>query len=162
MKAIVAVDLNWGIGFDGKLLEVIPDDMKFFRQKTIGNVVVMGRETFESLPEKKPLKNRVNLILTREKFIDNTELTVCNSVEDTLMKLKKYDSNNIFIIGGESIYNQFLPYCDEIFITKIYKEYKANKFLPNIDKDKNWILKEKSEIKKYKHINYNFNTYIKL
>lgn len=162
MKAIVAVDLNWGIGYDGRLLQIIPEDMKFFKTQTIGNVVVMGRETFETLPGKAPLKDRINIVLSRNKNFTNDRVIICNSVEVTLEKLKKYPSDNIFIIGGESIYKEFLPYCNEIYLTKIQSKYKANKFFPNIDRDRGWILDSGSEMKEYKGIKYNFNRYIRV
>lgn len=162
MKAIVAVDLNWGIGCGGKLLQTIPEDMKFFKEATLGNVVVMGRETFESLPGKSPLKDRINIVLTRDKSFCDSRLTICNSVEETLEKLKQYDSDNVYIIGGEAIYNEFLPYCNEIFITKIQKEYDADKYFPNIDIDKTWVLESVSEMKQYMDVNYNFNKYVRV
>lgn len=93
MKIIVAVDLNWGIGCDGKLLQHIPEDMKFFKEKTIGNVVVMGRETFESLPGKNPLKDRVNIVLSRDRSFKDDRLIICNSIEDTLKELQKYENS---------------------------------------------------------------------
>lgn len=162
MKAIVAVDLKWGIGCEGKLLQMIPEDMKFFKEKTLGNVVVMGRETFESLPGKSPLKDRINIVLTRDKSFCDSRLTICNSVEETLEKLKQYDSDNVYIIGGEAIYNEFLPYCNEIFITKIQKEYDADKYFPNIDIDKTWVLESVSEMKQYMDVSYNFNKYVRV
>lgn len=159
MKAIVAVDLNWGIGCDGELLESIPEDMKFFKEKTKNNIIVMGRETFESLPGKAPLKNRINIVLTRNKSFDDDRLKICNSVEETLEVLKQYSEDDVFIIGGEAIYKAFLPYCNEIFLTKIGKTYKADKFFPNIDQDEAWILDNEGEQKEYNGIRYNFNTY---
>lgn len=160
MKIIVAVDLNWGIGCDGKLLQHIPEDMKFFKEKTIGNVVVMGRETFESLPGKNPLKDRVNIVLSRDRSFKDDRLIICNSIEDTLKELQKYENSKVFIIGGETIYKQFLPYCDELYITKIQNEYKADRFFPNVDIMSNWELIKESEIKEYNNVRYVFSTYI--
>lgn len=162
MKAIVAVDLNWGIGYKGQLLQSIPEDMKFFKETTLGNVVVMGRETFDSLPGKSPLKDRVNIVLTRNPSFSDPRLVVCHSVEETLEVLKQYDSNNVYIIGGEAIYKAFLPYCDELFITKIEAEYNADKYFPNIDVQKEWTLESKSEVKEYKDIKFTFNVYKRL
>lgn len=160
MKIIVAVDLNWGIGCDGKLLQHIPEDMKFFKEKTIGNVVVMGRETFESLPGKNPLKDRVNIVLSRDRSFKDDRLIICNSIEDTLKELQKYENNKVFIIGGETIYKQFLPYCDELYITKIQNEYKADRFFPNVDIMSDWELIKESEVKEYNNVRYVFSTYI--
>ena len=160
MKIIVAVELNWGIGCDGKLLQHIPEDMKFFKEKTIGNVVVMGRETFESLPGKNPLKDRVNIVLSRDISFKDDRLIICNSIDDTLKELQKYENSKVFIIGGETIYKQFLPYCDELYITKIQNEYKADRFFPNVDIMSNWELIKESEVKEYNNVRYVFSTYI--
>lgn len=161
MKIIVAVDSNWGIGCDGNLLQHIPEDMKFFKEKTIGNVVVMGRETFESLPGKNPLNNRVNIVLSRNNSFKDDRLIICKSIEETFKELEKYNNDEIFIIGGETIYKQFLPYCDELYITKIKNEYKADRFFPNVDIMENWELVEESEVKEYKDIKYIFSRYLK-
>ena len=161
MKIIVAVDSNWGIGCDGNLLQHIPEDMKFFKEKTIGNVVVMGRETFESLPGKNPLNDRVNIVLSRNNSFKDDRLTICKSIEETFKELEKYNNDEIFIIGGETIYKQFLPYCDELYITKIKNEHKADRFFPNVDIMENWELVEESEVKEYKDIKYIFSRYLK-
>ena len=161
MKIIVAVDSNWGIGCDGNLLQHIPEDMKFFKEKTIGNVVVMGRETFESLPGKNPLNGRVNIVLSRNNSFKDDRLTICKSIEETFKELEKYNNDEIFIIGGETIYKQFLPYCDELYITKIKNKYKADRFFPNVDIMENWELVEASEVKEYKDIKYIFSRYLK-
>lgn len=160
MKIIVAVDSNWGIGCNGKLLQHIPEDMKFFKEKTIGNVVVMGRETFESLPGKNPLKDRVNIVLSRDISFKDDRLIICNSIDETLKKLQNYENDKIFIIGGETIYKQFLPYCDELYVTKIYNEYKADKFFPNVDIMSNWKIIKESEVKEYNNVRYVFSIYI--
>ena len=159
MKAIVAVDLNWGIGCGGKLLQSIPEDMKFFKEKTIGNVVVMGRETFESLQGKNPLKDRINIVLSRSESFNDDRLIICNSIDETLNELQKYENDKIFIIVGESVYKQFLPYCDELYVTKIYNKYEADRFFPNIDIMSNWDLVKESEVKEYNNVRYVFSTY---
>ena len=100
MKAIVAVDLNWGIGCGGKLLQTIPEDMKFFKQKTSGKVVIMGRETFESLPGKSPLKDRINIVLSRSKSFCDDRITVCRSLEELFREIKKYHTDDVYLIGG--------------------------------------------------------------
>lgn len=133
MNAIVAVDRNWGIGKDGKLLFHIPEDMKFFKEITTGKIVVMGRKTLDSLPEGKPLKNRINLVITRNKndckFYDNTLYGDINEIKDII---ETYDTNNIFIIGGESIYKQFINECDTVYVTRVDEEYEADTFMPNL------------------------------
>ena len=103
MNLIVAVDKNWAIGKDNKLLVSIPDDMKFFRETTSGKVVVMGRKTLESFPNGKPLKNRVNIVLTRDESYQVKDAIVVHSKEELDKELAKYNSDDIFVIGGESI-----------------------------------------------------------
>lgn len=159
MKAIVAVDSNWGIGNKGRLLQSIPEDMKFFKEKTKGNIVVMGRTTFESLPNKSPLKDRVNIVLTRNNNFVDDRLIICHSIEETIEVLKQYDNDQIYIIGGEAIYNYFLPYCDTAYVTKINNSYVADKYFINLDNEEEWQLIAKSEEKEYNGISFNFNEY---
>jgi len=159
MKAIVVVDLNWGIGYKGKLLEKIPEDMKYFKQLTLNKVVVMGRETFESLPNKEPLKDRINIVLSRKKFINNKNIIICNSIKELLKEIEKYSTDDIFVIGGEQIYSQLISYCNEVYVTKIQNKYIADKFMVNLDSDKQWELVYKSEVRKFNEINYSFTKY---
>lgn len=143
MKMIVAVDRNWGIGKDGDLLVHIPEDMNFFKSKTTGNVVVMGRKTFESFPGKKALPDRVNLVLTR-----NPEWTgdgaQCVSGRDALeAELGKYTDRDVYIIGGGQIYREYLPDCDRIYVTHIDADYQADTWFPNLEEEAGF---EKGEV----------------
>ena len=160
MKLIAAVDKRWGIGLDNKLLISIPEDMKYFRETTKGNVVVMGRKTLESFPGKKPLNNRINIVLTKDRNYKVEGATVCNTKEEVLEEVKKYDTNNVYIIGGESIYRLFEDECDTALITKIDFEYEADTFFPNLD-ESGWELVEESEEQTYFDIIYSFCTYKK-
>ena len=160
MKLIAAVDKRWGIGLDNKLLISIPEDMKYFRETTKGNVVVMGRKTLESFPGKKPLNNRINIVLTKDRNYKVEGATVCNTKEEVLEEVKKYDTNNVYIIGGESIYRLFEDECDTALITKIDFEYEADKRFPNLD-EHGWELVEESEEQTYFDIIYSFCTYKK-
>lgn len=160
MKAIVAVDLNWGIGYKGNLLVKIPGDMKFFKEMTLGKVVIMGRETFESLPGKEPLKDRKNIILSRKEGYGDVRITICHSVDDIFNKLKEYQTEDVFVIGGESVYKQLLPFCTEAYITKIEHKYTADKFFTDLDKDEAWELVSISDLHTHKDINYRFTKYI--
>ena len=159
MKAIVAVDLNWGIGYKGNLLQRIPEDMKFFKQMTIGKVVVMGRETFESLPGKEPLKDRTNIVLSKNKKFTNENLVLCCSLEELTQELRKYNSDDVFVIGGESVYSQLLPYCTEAYVTKINKSYIADKYFCNLDEEQNWEMMSMSDLRTYNDIQYKFTKY---
>ena len=126
MNIIVAVDKNWAIGFQNKLLNSIPEDMKFFRETTTGHVVVMGRKTLESFPKGRPLKNRTNVVITRQKDYEVPGAVVVHSVQEALEYLKDFKSEDIYVIGGASIYEQMLPYCDVAHVTVMDYAYQAD------------------------------------
>ncbi|MDA8220731.1 dihydrofolate reductase [Desulfosporosinus sp.] len=160
MKAIAAVDLNWGIGYRGNLLKRIPDDMKFFKQMTLGKVVIMGRETFESLPGQEPLKDRVNIVLSKNEHFKNEKVTLCRSLDELYSELEKYDTDDVFVVGGESVYSQLLASCTEAYVTKIEEKYVADKYFVNLDKNKAWKLVSASNFKNYENIVYKFVKYV--
>lgn len=160
MNFIVAVDKNWAIGYKNELLVSIPDDMKFFRETTTGKVVIMGKNTLESFPSKKPLKNRVNIVIALEKDYKVEGAKVVYSIEEALEEAKKYNTEDVFVIGGGSIYKQMLPYCDTAYITYINNEYAADTFIPNLDKMQDeWYIAEESEENTYFDIEYFFRKY---
>lgn len=161
MNMIVAVDRNWGIGQNNKLLVSIPADMKFFREMTTGKVVVMGRRTLESFPNGLPLANRTNVILTRNQDYHVKNGCVCHTVDETLEELKKYRDEDIFVIGGESVYRQFLPYCNAVHVTKIDHAYQADAFFPNLDEMEEWEITADSEEQTYFDLEYTFLKYEK-
>lgn len=158
MNIVVAVDNNWGIGRDGKLLCRIPEDMRNFRNLTIGKVVVMGRGTFESLPNQQPLVQRVNIVLsTRMDLREGIE--ICRDAASLFEKLRLYKSEDIFIIGGSSIYCQLLDYCNYVFVTKILGNFDADKFFPDIANDGRWKLDRILGENTYKGILYRFEVF---
>lgn len=159
MNLIAAVDKNWGIGLNNKLLVRIPEDMKFFQKTTTGKVVVMGRKTLESFPGGKPLKNRINLVLTSDRNYQVKDAVVLHSMEELLAELKQYDSEDIYIIGGESIYRQMIDLCDTAHITKIDYEYLADSWFPNLDEREDWELIADSEEQTYFDLEYYFLKY---
>lgn len=159
MKAIVAADLNWGIGKDNNLLVSIPSDMKNFRALTIGNVVIMGRKTFESLPNQAPLEERENIVITKDINFKAKGITVVHSLEELDSEIEGIDEDRVFVIGGGSIYNQLIDRCDEVYVTKINYSYKADTFFPNLDQDPNWIMIEESDEHTYFDIEYTFAKY---
>ena len=161
MNLIVAVDRNWAIGKNNKLLVSIPDDTKFFRETTTGKVVVMGRKTLESFPGGKPLKNRVNIVLTRDDNYKADGAVIVHSKEALDKELKKYDSDDIYVIGGESIYRLLLDECDRAFVTYVDYAYDADTYFPNLDEASNWKLAEESEEQTYYAIELYFRTYTK-
>lgn len=163
MKAIVAVDENYGIGKNNELLFHIPDDLKFFKQTTLNKIVVMGRKTFTSLPNSKPLADRTNIVLTRDTEFENgyDNVITCKSIEDLLEKLKEYDTNDVFVIGGGKVYKKLLPLCDTIIMTKVKAEKDADVYFPYIERKKEWILAEATGRNSYKGIEYQYCTYIR-
>lgn len=159
MNIIVAVDKNWAIGNGNKLLVSIPQDMKFFRETTTGKVVVMGRKTLESFPGGQPLKKRVNIVLTGNRSYQMKDAVVVNTVDEILEEIKKYDSEDIYVIGGESVYRQMLPYCDKAYVTRIDHAYQADTHFPNLDEDPEWEMTKVSEEQTYFDLEYAFTIY---
>lgn len=143
MKAILHADRNWGIGKANDLMFSLPLDMKFFRETTNGKVVVMGLNTLRSFPNGKPLKNRVNIVLSPEPLEEDV-ITV-HSLQELFAELKKYPADDVFVIGGASVYKMLFPYCSEILITKVDADGGAEVFVPDLDKDRNYFLVKSSE-----------------
>lgn len=159
MNMIVAVDNNWAIGCSNQLLVSIPNDHKMFRQMTTGKVVVLGRKTLETFPQGLPLKNRTNIILSRNERYQVKDAYIVHSLEELLRKLDQYDTKDVFIIGGESIYRMMLPYCDTVHVTKIDHEYEADSYFPNLDAMPEWEITADSEEQTYFDIPYVFLKY---
>ncbi len=159
MNLIAAVDRNWGIGLNHALLVQIPEDMKRFRQITTGNVVVMGRRTLESFPGGQPLKDRANIVVTADRDYQVKGAVCVHSMEELTDELGKYDSERIYIIGGESIYRQLLAQCDTALITKINYEYQADAWFPNLDQIEEWVLSDESDEQTYFDLEYYFQRY---
>lgn len=159
MNLIAAVDKNWAIGMNNELLVHIPDDLKRFRRMTVGKVVVMGRKTLESFPGGKPLKERVNIVLSKDVTYQPEGVIVAHSMEELSEELKKYKSEDIFVIGGESIYRQLLEQCDTAYITRIDYAYQADAWFPNLEEAKMWQAAEEGEEQTYFDLEYHFVTY---
>lgn len=159
MNLIVAVDKNWAIGKNNQLLVRIPMDQKFFRETTTGKVVVMGRKTLESFPNGLPLKNRTNIVLTRNKDYKVKDAIVVHSVEELHEELKRYPSEDIYVIGGEKIYEQLLDECDVAHVTKIDFAYDADAYFPNLDEKPEWVVAADSEEQTYFDLEFYFYRY---
>ena len=163
ISAIVAVDSNWGIGFNGDLLEHIPEDLKYFKALTTDKMVIMGRKTWDSLP-KKPLPNRLNIVITHRDDIEHDNDVIFCDLE-TAKKLI-VDTNElvpyaeIFVIGGGIIYKELLPFCDRVYVTKIFKDhYNVDTYFPNLDEAYNWTPGMCSSLREYEDITYQFVQY---
>ena len=162
MNLIVAVDKNWAIGLKGDLLVSIPQDMKFFRETTKGKVVAMGRKTLESFPNGAPLKNRTNIVLTHNPAYQVKDAIVVHSMEELHEELQKYPSEDIYVIGGEKIYEQLLDECDVAHITKIDYAYDADAYFPNLDEKPEWKVTADSEEQTYFDLEFYFYKYEKV
>lgn len=159
MKMIVAVDKNWGIGKNNDLLVSIPADMKMFRTETSGKVVVMGRKTLESFPGGLPLKNRTNIVLSGNPDYQVKGAIVVHSLPELLEEIKKYPKDQVYCIGGDSVYKMLLPYCDTAQVTKIDFAYEADRYFPNLDEMPQWQVAEESEEQTYFDLEYRFVRY---
>lgn len=145
MNIIVAVDRKWAIGRDGQLLFTIPDDMRFFKKMTTGKVVVMGHATLRSLPKGKPLKDRVNMVLSRNRELVIEGAQVCHSLGELFSALDSYMDDDVWVIGGETVYRLLLPYCTDAYVTKVDAVAAADTFFPNLDESGDWQVADRSE-----------------
>ena len=159
MNLIVAVDKNWGIGYQGDLLVKIPQDLKFFKEQTTGKVVIMGRKTLESMPGGRPLPSRLNIVITNQKNYTVEGAMVAHSVEEALELTKDYKKEDIFVIGGEAIYRQMLDKCTIAYVTKIDHKYKADTFFPNLDQLEDWEAAHVAAVQIYQGLEYSFCKY---
>lgn len=161
MNLIVAVDENWAIGNKNELLVRIPADHKFFREETTGKVVVLGRKTLETFPQGLPLKNRTNIIMSTNPDYKVKDAIVVHSVDELLEEVKNYKDEDVYIIGGDSIYKQLLPYCNVAHVTKIDHAYEADAYFPNLDEMPEWQITADSDEQVYFDLTYHFLKYEK-
>ena len=159
MNLIAAVDRNWGIGKDGQLLYHIPQDMRFFKDTTMGKVVVMGRKTLESFPNGNPLKGRTNIVLTHDKHYEKEGVCVCHNLDELREEIRKYPSEVVFVIGGAQVYKELLPYCQSAYITKIDAATPSDARMVNLDNDPNWRVRQTSKDFTHDEITYRFMVY---
>jgi len=159
MNMIVAVDNHWGIGRRNALLVRIPYDQKHFREETLGKVVVLGRKTLETFPQKQPLPERTNIVLSANPEYRVRNAKVMHSVEALLAGLSGYRDEDIYIVGGESVYRQMLPYCGTVHVTKIDHIYEADSYFPDLDKEEGFQITGESDELTYFDIAYRFLRY---
>ena len=163
ISAIVAVDENWGIGFNNELLERIPEDLRRFKKLTDENTVVMGRKTWDSIPVK-PLPNRFNIVISRqEQQYEPNSFTWVTTLEKCIQTMLNDDIDEYFIIGGGQIYKELLPFCDRVYVTKIFKSHEnVDTYFPNLDEPEEWNtwkVTEQSKTYTYNDLMYQFWTY---
>lgn len=157
MNCITAVDSRWTIGKDNNLLFHIPKDLQFFKEKTLGKTVIMGKNTLLSLPNQKPLAGRTNIVLSTS--LSRNDCIVCGNLKSLFEKIKYCGGSDLFVIGGEQIYKLLLPYCSTAYITKVNTERTGNKFFPNLDTSDNWNPVCTSDRHKYNDIEFYFCRY---
>lgn len=156
MKLIVAADKNWAIGREGNLLCHLPGDLKYFKEKTVGKTVVMGRKTLESLPGGKPLPKRKNVVLTRNRQFEREGCTMVYSIEELL---ELYNNEELMVMGGSSVYEALLPYCDTCYVTRLDAEFEADSHIPNLDEREDFRIVWQSEPQIENGIEYIFTEY---
>ncbi len=161
MNLIVSADKHWSIGKNGRPLVNIPAERQLLLKETAGKVVVMGRKTLETLPGGQPLGGRTNVVLSADLSFKARGAVVCRSMEETLAYLEEFDPKDIYILGGESIYRQFLPYCDTAHVTYIDYTYSADTHFSNLDQDPSWEMAAESEEQTYFDLCYTFRMYRK-
>jgi len=159
MDIIASASENWGLGIRGRLLFSIPEDMKFFRSMTMGKTVVMGRRTLESFPGGRPLKGRTNLVLTRDAAFQAEGVCVLRSLDEARDRLRGLGPDDVFVIGGESVYRLFLPYCRRAYITRMGIRPEADAFLPDFDALPGWRLADPGQELRSGEISYRFTRY---
>ena len=161
MNLIAAADANWGIGKDGGLLVHLPGDLRYFKEKTSGKAVIMGRATLESLPGGKPLPNRTNIVLTSQTDFAKEGCIVVHDMEELAAVCADYAPEDMMVIGGEQIYMQLIRQCERLFITKIFEIYDADKHLMNVDKMRSFELVWESDVQEETGVQYQFLEYRK-
>lgn len=158
---IVTVDRNWGIGNKKRCLVNIPADMRFVNTVTMGKVIVMSKSTMSEFPGGRPLKGRTNVCLTSDTSFSDPEAVVVGDIEELVLELSKYNTDDVYIVGGEYIYSQLLKYCDEVFVTKIDFTYEADAHFENLDKNSEWELVGESDEETYYDLEYTNLRYTK-
>jgi len=145
MNFIVAVSENYGIGKNGKMLFDLKKDLKYFKEKTLNKIVVMGKKTFLSIPNA-PLKNRINIVLTTDQTFNHQGVIVVHSYEELFSQIEQYNTDDVFLIGGATLYNKLIDKCYKGYITKIHKTVEADTFIDNVEQKPNWKEINSSEI----------------
>lgn len=159
MDLVVNVSENWGIGNGGDQLVYISADLKRFRQLTTGKTVILGRKTLSTFPGGRPLKNRTNLILSGSvASVEGAE--VFPDLPSLLERLKDCDPEQVSVIGGASVYQALLPYCEKAYVTKTYGEYDADTFFPNLDNMENWEIASTEERQEENGVKFQYVDYV--
>ena len=161
MNAIAAADLGWGIGKDNQLLTHLSGDLKYFKEKTIGGTIIIGRKTLESFPGGRPLPGRTNIVLSADPAFAPEGCTVCRSRKEVLETVSGLDPERVFVCGGSSVYRLFLQDCAVFYLTRIEAEFEADAFLPDLN-EAGFSLEWASEEMEEHGVRYRFEKYIRV
>lgn len=162
MNMIFSADRNWAIGYKNTLLFRASADMRRFREMTTGKVVVMGYNTLLSLPEGKPLKDRVNIVLSRKPGFTVEGASVCPDLSSLFEEIERYPEEDVFVIGGEQIYRQLMPYCGKAYVTRFDEIATADCFMENLEENPDWKMVEESETIEENGLEFRYCTYLQL
>lgn len=157
LEIVVAADENWGIGYKGTQNLVVPEDRRHFREITGHGTVIVGRRTLLDFPGGRPLKNRRNIVLTRDESFSVEGADAAHSIEEAL-ELCEHDAE-VFVIGGESVYRALLPYCSKAHVTRLYASPEADAFFPDLERSPDWRLTDPGEPKDHEGLRYTFQTW---
>jgi len=158
MNIIVAVNSDWGIGYNNAQPIVLPEDRQNFRKITDGGLVIAGRKTFEELG--RPLPKRKNIVLTHDRSFKAIGVVAAHSIDEVLAMIAEEDTSRVFVIGGGVVYKQFLPHCSHAYVTKIEAETPIDTYFPNLDKLPDWSQETGGDIRESGGIRYSFNRYV--
>lgn len=159
MRAIAAADEGWGIGRAGGMLYELPGDLKYFARQTRGGVVIMGRATLRSLPGGRPLRDRVNIVLTRDRAFRAENALVLHDLGALAAAIAPYPPERVFVIGGQSVYEQLIDYCDGALITRVAARRPADRFFPDLDGRAGWMLSGCSPVQQEGGVSYAWCSY---
>lgn len=160
LSMIVTADRNWGISRGHKPLISIPDDVKFVRDTTYGQVIILGRHTFEYSFAGKPMPNRTMIIVAKDESITIPGTIVVRSSEEALKEAEAL-KKDIYVLGGKRLYNELLPYCNEVHVTSVDYVYNADSWFPNLDKRPEWVMTDISEEQTHFDVVYYFKRYLR-
>ena len=163
MKLIVATEKNWGIGKDNQLLIHLPGDLKYFKEKTTGKVVIMGRKTLQSLPGGRPLPKRTNVVVSRNPEFQPEGCVMAPTTKEAVKKALALagegGSDDLMVIGGASIYEQLLPQSDTCYVTRIDAAFASDCSFPNLDEDPEFTKVWESPVQEENGVTYRFTEY---
>lgn len=163
MILMLTADENWNIGLKGKMLIDLEKDLQRFKEKTTGNIIIMGRKTLLAIPGEKALPDRINIVMTRDKEFKRDGIVTINSIDhlfETLDKINSDGTKKVFVIGGANIVVQLLQYCNKAYITRILKGFPDHDTsIPNLDESNDWEIVKEEEIIQQENIRYKYVDY---